>query len=179
MNPSTRVGVSKLKEAIRNTRLENFGYKLDDMISNVESNYNQIIERGHKHDDIVMDFFYALLSTKNSVFKDFIQRKKDQWEDGTDMTLDELSASALSKYNNMVEQRTWNEKDPKDAKIIALATQVETLRSQIGSNTYKNNGGSATNTSHNSHPGQQKKRTNMPEWRMKKKGPMKIVDGVE
>ena len=106
VNPSTRVGVSKLKETIRNTRLEKFVFKIDDMISNMESNYNLIIERGHKHDDIVMDLFTALLSTKNTVFQDFIQRKKDQWEDGTDMTFDELAASALCKYNNMVEQRT-------------------------------------------------------------------------
>ena len=107
-----------MKETIRNTRLEKF----------------DIIERGHKHDDIVMNLFTALLSTKNTVLQDFIQRKKDQWEDGTDMTFDDLAASASSKYNNMVEQRTWKEKDPKDAKIIALATQVEALKSQMASN---------------------------------------------
>ena len=77
VNPLTRVGVSKLKEALRNTRLEKFEHNIDGVLTNNKSNYNQIIERGFKHDDIVMDIFTALLTTKNTVFKDFIQCKKD------------------------------------------------------------------------------------------------------
>ena len=117
-----------------------------------------------------MDAFAVLSSTKNSIFKDFIQRKIDAWEEGTDTTLDALSSAALSKYNNMVKQKTWDEKNPKDAKIIALATQVEALQSQTFS---KNKSGEATTFSGNENPN--KRKTDLPDWRMKKGG--RVEDG--
>ena len=103
VNPSTRVGVARLKKKLRETRLGGYNHNVRDMLTAIQSTYTTIEELGFKHDNIVMETFEALLSTKNQVFKDFIQRKKDGWETGDDLTLGDLSEYALNKYNNMVE----------------------------------------------------------------------------
>lgn len=124
VNPSTRVGVARLKKKLRETKLGGYNHNVRDMLTAIQSTYTTIEELGFKHDDIVMDTFEALLSTKNQVFKDFIQRKKDEWETGDDLTLGELSEFALNKYNNMVEQKGWQQKESGESKLIALMTDL-------------------------------------------------------
>jgi len=135
----------------------------------------QIIELGYKYDDVVMDTFSALLLTKNQVFKDFAQSKKDEWEQGEDMPINELASYVTMKCNKIVKQKKWNSRDLKDVNIIALTTQVEALRSRFDSaynNPNNNNSGGGSNG------GDKKSRTDIPAWRMKNVGPKKTVDGV-
>ena len=176
VNPSTRVGVSDMKETIRETRMHQFDHKVSDMMNDIQTNYNQIVELGYKHDDVVMDTFKALLSTKNEIFKSFVQRMKDAWEMGADTTLNELASTATTKYNNMVKQREWDTKDPKDAKIIALTTKLEAFvnsNGNNGNNSGKSGGGGSGNATNTN-----KKKTDIPDWRMKKLEDEKVVDGV-
>ena len=77
VSPTTIVGVDGLKDLIRNERLETFNHKVNDLLSDIQSNYNKIVDRCFKHDDVVMDTFDAILSTKITIFRDFVQKKKD------------------------------------------------------------------------------------------------------
>ena len=57
------------------------------------------------------------------------------------MEPDSLVDKATTKYNYMVLQKIWNHIDPKDTKILALTTKLETLESACStsfSNTPKN-----------------------------------------
>ena len=108
-----------------------------------------------------MDMFAALLSTKNQVFKDFVQRKKDAWETGTNIKLNELAEDALNKYNNMLEQRQWQQKESADTKLVAfLSDHLKTGQS----------GGSLRSKS-------SKTSTSVEAWRMKKKSDSVERDG--
>ena len=66
-----------------------------------------------------------------------------------------MSTKAISKYNNMVEAKTWNVSSGDKDKIIALTTQVNELKKKISSK---------SSTSSSDGP----KQLNIAEWRKTK-----------
>ena len=74
------------------------------MLDHMNNTYLEIVRSGSKHEDMIMDLFNSLLSSKNEIFNAYIQRTKDNWEVGTDYTVDEIVMSAVENYNNMSEQ---------------------------------------------------------------------------
>jgi len=168
VNPNTRVGVTSLKKKIRETRLGGFNGNVRSMLNSIQSDYTEILEFGGSHDNIVMDTFSALLSSKNSVFRNFIQRKKDKWELGVDVSLGELKEYALTKYNNMVEQKIWSSNNSAESKLLALLTNFEGKGASSSSGP---SGGSSKSAKSG------KMKLNIDKWRMKKDGATKSVEG--
>jgi len=123
INPSTRVGVGNLMKDIEMSTLaiEN---NVDDMLDFIYSSYNQLIDEGEVHPHFVRYFFNALLSGNIEIFTQTIQWENDDWEKGTDVSHEDLISMASSKFKNMIADRSWEKKDPKDAKIVALARLV-------------------------------------------------------
>lgn len=80
--------------------------------------HREIIEKGSTHKDYVLDLFNALLSTRNQVFNDFIQREKDDWYTGKNVEAEDLISSAITKYDNMVAKTNWKMSEPRDATIL-------------------------------------------------------------
>ena len=72
-----------------------------------------------------MHLFDAMLSSKNKVFTDFIQRKKDDWEIGKTIVPKDLITEAKSEYTNMITLKEWDRQDPKDVKIAAFTTTTD------------------------------------------------------
>ena len=74
------------------------------------------------HPDYMMHLSNTLLTSKNDIFRSMIQQLKKAWEIGESVEPDVLIEAALTKYNNMVRQNIWDQKDPKDTKNLALIT---------------------------------------------------------
>ncbi len=55
VNPNTRVGVARLKQKLRKTRLGGYNHNVKDMLTAIQSTYTMIEELGFKHEDIVME----------------------------------------------------------------------------------------------------------------------------
>jgi len=146
-NPSTRVGVSDLKENLRNSNLAKFNNNVVDMLDKMSENYNQILDRNSTHDDIVLDIFRALSSTKNKEFLDFVNSKKTAWETGEDFSHEELISLAVAKYNNLCTQKTWKDNSAKDDTIVALTTQVTELQKKLESVSKSKSGDGSNNQS--------------------------------
>ena len=161
VNPYMQVHVATLKKKLRDMRLGGYNHNVRELLTAIQTMYTEIEVLGFKHDDILMDMFTALLSTKNQVFKDFIQRKKDSWETGEDFTMHELAEDVLNKYNNMIEQRQWQQKELADTKLVALLT--DHLKTSKSGDSL---GGKSSKTS-----------TSVEGWRMKKKGDSLERDG--
>ena len=172
MNPSIRVGVGDLKAIIRSTKLVQFQYNVVNMCDSIMTNYEMIGERGGHHEDIVLDLFDALFLGKNNVFNRFVERNKDDWEVGSDITHDSLVSTAVTKYNNMVKQGCWKKVEPKDAIIVALTTQIRNLENKISSTTTTLGGGSSA-SNNNMNP-----KCTLEGWRIKFDGKEKTVDDV-
>ena len=148
VKPSTRVGRVALKDKIRNSKLANFNHNVCDMLDHMNDNYNEIIRSGGSHEDMVMDLFSALLTSKNNIFNQFIQRSKDDWETKQDISIEELTNLATEKFNNMSEQRQWDSSASKSdtSKIVALATQVEELQKKLTNANSNNKDATKKNT---------------------------------
>ena len=111
------------------------------MLDHMSDTYTEILKSGGSHEDYIMDLYSALLSTKNEVFKSFIQRSKDDWETGSNVSAEELIAMSTEKYNNMYRQNKWKINSSSDSKLVALATQVKELQNQLKNSSNKKGGG--------------------------------------
>ena len=65
VNPSHMVGISTLKEQIRAVSLNNFNHNVNDMLNHQSHLYEEILQLGKTHDDIIFDTFKSLLTTYN------------------------------------------------------------------------------------------------------------------
>ena len=124
---------------------------------------------------MTLHLFDALLISKNKSFVSFIQCKKDDWEIGETELLKTLISLAVQKYNNMKKQNTWNQINPKDAKIMALTTKLQKLENQ--SDCYATASNAIQNKSNNKSG--KTKTGGIDKWRMKNVGPTKTVNGKQ
>lgn len=173
INPSTRVGVKELRRKLRTTRLSQFRHNVQDMLENMNGNYVKILAKKQKHDNFDDDLFEALLSTKNQVFHNYIQRLQDEWETGTDYTPGQIMELALQKYANMSERGVWHQNEKPDSQLHALATRLDSMENQIQGSSSSSKPKSTKSSSFST-----KKKFGIEEWRMSKQGNTKIVNGV-
>ena len=172
VNPATRVGVKELRKAIRTARLPRYKHDVQAMLDNMNNNYLKIIRKEESHDNYEDDLFEALLSSKNDIFRNYIQRLQDEWESGKDITPGDIMELALRKYNNMLERKIWIQSETQESKLVALATKLQQMESQM-----KNQFSSSSSKSNNSSVSNKKKH-GIDEWRMVKKGESKVVNGT-
>ena len=80
----------------------------------------------------------TLLSGPNPKFNDFIERTKDDIDQGiglnNHMLHDDLATAACVKYNNMVASNEYYKYYPKDANILDLTTKVTALEKSVSAN---------------------------------------------
>ena len=126
-NPLTRVGVSELKTDLRNATSAKFQHDVKKLTDYMSSKCGEIEEKGQENQDYHLDLFNALQTVPNPNFAAFIRDKRQAWEIGGEKQPNQIFAEALTIFNNAVSSNRWDSKDPKDAKIMALTTQVEQL----------------------------------------------------
>ena len=131
INPSTRVGVSGLKLLISSATLAAFNHNVISLLNDMATNYARIVELGGSHEDYLLHIFAALLTTTNEIFRQFIQAEKNKWELGEAYLADTLIDKATTKYNNMISDNQWKSNETKDAKLLALTTQVADLEGLV------------------------------------------------
>ena len=123
--------VSELKTDLREATLSKFKHNVKDLTDFMTSKYREITEKGQQHQDYLLDLFNALKTVLNADFATFVRDERQAWEIGGEKQPDQLIAEALTIYNNAVSANRWEYSDPKDAKIIALATKVVQLEAQM------------------------------------------------
>lgn len=131
INPSTRVGVTHLKDLLRDAKLSQHNNNVLSLTEKMDSTYQEILNRGGSHDDYIKDLFEALLSGKNDIFNKYIQDKKTAWETGTEIESHRLIQDAVTVYNNMYVKKTWNQKNKDEDKIVALTTQLNEMKEKL------------------------------------------------
>ena len=121
VNPTTKIGVERLEEKIRSIRLSDHNQDVSLMLDAIQELHDEISYQDGPLARYESLLFRALLSGTNVEFKNAMQRKKDDWDDGTAFTYDEIKSAALRKYNNLVEVSTV----PPMKSASALATNAE------------------------------------------------------
>jgi len=181
-NPSTRVGVAELKEDLRRTTSEKFQRNVKNMTDHLSSKFRNIREKGQTHEDYLPDVFNALATVPNPDFAAHVRDGRREWELGGLKTADEIISEAVTIYNNAVSANRWDTSDPKDAKIVALATRIDELVEQQtklaalatsnSQNRTRKNGSRRFNSDNNNF-----KINPIEDWRMKQTDPKIERDG--
>ena len=84
INPSIRVCISDLKSDIQNSLLVQ---NIVDLCNKMTGYYLLIVKSNGHHEDMVLYTYSALLSRKNNMFNNYVQRGKDDWELGAEKML--------------------------------------------------------------------------------------------
>ncbi len=141
----------------------------------MEGDYKTLKDNGHAPDTTSYRRYLinALQSGKNHEFNSYIQRINDDIQSGIgvhkSITPEDLIQAARSKYNNMVEDKSWGKVDPKDAVIMALTTKITALEKKVAAPTNPLPKNTALATSGPA--------SNIDAWRKKFDGASKEVNG--
>jgi hypothetical protein len=113
--------------------------KMEELKSNVPA-FNDHVQAitvdlaagGQESSDLLVYLFLAYLTIKDSNFKRFIERKKEDYDDGKEtITANTLMDQALNKFNQLTQAKTWNKKSPEQEQLIALTARLEEANSKI------------------------------------------------
>ena len=83
---------------------------------------------GEESTDLLLYLFRAYQASSDSEFNRYIKDKHNEYNEGKDMTVDELMLNADTKYKTLVQAEAWCEPSPEQAQIIALQSTIDKLR---------------------------------------------------
>ena len=129
LDPSTTINLEKYKTLLENAKLPAYGNCINTLLSKMQLAYDHIIENDGTHDDFLRHVFKALFTTSNPRFKTYIQQIHDKYiTDMDSITVSELMTQSKNMYNNLVKLGEWGKADPRDAKLLALQTQLSKMK---------------------------------------------------
>ena len=91
-------------------------------------NKQQLAAQGELTLDLLSSIFKGYMACTDKAFREFVQRKKDAYEEGDEVTTTEdLMEKAKNKYSSLVQQGKWNEESEEQQRIIALQAKIQKL----------------------------------------------------
>ena len=108
-----------------------YGNKVPDMLEDMKMYYNSIIDHSISvvGDEVVYSskqfacrIFLSLVTGLNGFFNNWLQRKKDEFDETGITNPDTLIRLGKMKYINMTDK--WDRQDPRDATFLALTTRL-------------------------------------------------------
>ena len=147
-----RSGVALLKVLIRESHLDTNATttsirtklsKLDIYIVTINSNvtkFNAYVKnlvealaaRGQKTTDLLTNLFKGYHTTSDETFTKYIERKQEAYEEGSsELSPDTLMELANNRYKSLVETEAWNAPSEMEEKLIALETQLGTMKKKF------------------------------------------------
>jgi hypothetical protein len=114
------------------TRLSSLDTKMADLQDNVKE-LNQYVKaqqdgltaRGERTDDLLVNLFKAYRACNDEEFLNWAKRKEDSYNEGTNISPEELMSLADNKYTTLVDAGLWLQKSESQKRIVALTAQVK------------------------------------------------------
>ena len=91
-------------------------------------NVDGLKSRGEKMDYIMINLFKSYQLASDGEFVRYINIKRDQYNDGYNVSPDKLMTSALKKFKILRNYNKWNTMSPDQEHIVALSYVVEKLK---------------------------------------------------
>lgn len=129
---SVRTKMSNLDQTMRN--LESDIEKFNEYVIGL---VEQLQARGQETQDLLVNLFKGYKACKDLEFVDYIKKKEDLYEEGGEVSTEQLMEWALNKYKTRQENLTWCQKSDEEQTIIALQAQVQSLIAKNKSNSTK------------------------------------------
>jgi hypothetical protein len=103
--------------------------KFNDIVSSI---IVDLAAGGETSSNLIVYVFQSYLSIEDQEFKRYIQNKKEKYDKGNPaITAQNLMTMALTKYNQLVQSKTWKAKSPEEEKLIALTAQLKAAKDKI------------------------------------------------
>jgi hypothetical protein len=126
------------------SKIASFNYDIKKFNAWVKGQVSALAARGETTSDLIVNLFKGYEAVPDRVFKDYIEQKKSNFEEGSAITTEELMQLAQNKFEGRVLAKTWNAPTDEQEQIIALEARIESLQSKNktsskrGGNTGKN-----------------------------------------
>ena len=113
VNPSTNIGVEKYISKLEQATMRKYGKKVPDMLDDMKMYHNYIIDHSVSvvGDEVLYSskifsrrIFISLATGSNGVFINWLQQKKDEFDESGITDPDTLIRSSKTKYINMTDE---------------------------------------------------------------------------
>jgi hypothetical protein len=94
----------------------------------VKLNRDGLLARGEGCDDLMVNLFKGYAAAGDDNFVKYMADHKTKYDDGEDYTPEQLMQLALNKFTNLTCSKQWGALSPEQEKIVALTTEVKTIK---------------------------------------------------
>ena len=170
LDTNATVGGIRNRLSALDSYLPTVGYNITKFNMYVKNLVDQLRARGEFTNDLLINLFKGYLSATDKSFTTYIEKKLEAYEEGQDMTADQLMLWARNKYDLLLDKGIWNAPTEQEEKIIALQAQVKEMAKKLSEKKSPQTTKGKTNKSAQNPKDKKKKskRTEKPDWFTKK-----------
>jgi hypothetical protein len=119
------------------TKLSSLDHAMREQDSDIEAFNDYVLglvtklhARGEQTQDLLVNLFKGYKACKDAEFVDYIKKKEDLYEEGGQVSYQQLMDWSINKYKTRKESEQWCQRTTEEETIIALQAQVNTLMVQ-------------------------------------------------
>ena len=133
VNIDTRATITHIRTNLSNldSQISALNYDIEIFNLYVKEQRKQLQCRGERSDDILVNLFKAYNIVPDKIFADYILRKKENYEEGSDVTVDSLMADAMNRFQALKSEGKWKLESPDDKTYIALQTELTEFKNLL------------------------------------------------
>ena len=94
------------------------------------------MQNGEQTQDLLVNLFKGYKACKDAEFVDYIKKKEDLYEEGGQVSYQQLMDWSINKFKSRKESEQWCQRTTEEETIIALQAQVNSLVSHQKKTTY-------------------------------------------
>ena len=123
----TRSTVFHIRENLNHlpSKMLELSYDIEAFNLYVTSQVEQLSARGEVSSDLVIQLFLAFKAVPDKKFNDFIERQRDRYDDGKEVTVKHLMQVALTKYLDRKRADEWQSPSIEAEQIMALTARID------------------------------------------------------
>lgn len=123
--------------AIRNqlasidTYLAKVNFDISKTHQHVQLLMEQLRARGETTNDLLFHIFNAYKTVRDTEFSRWVTQKESDYEEGeVELSAERLMSLAENKYKTLVDKKQWRAPTPEEEKIVALQSQINSLKNK-------------------------------------------------
>ena len=168
LDTNATVGGIRNRLSALDTYLPTVGYNITKFNMYVKNLVDQLRARGEFTNDLLINLFKGYLAATDKAFTTYIDKKLEAYEEGQDMTADQLMLWARNKYDLLLDKGTWNAPTEQEEKIIALQAQLKEMEKKLSTKKPQQNQKGKSTSSNKPNDKKKSKRVEKPDWFTKK-----------
>ena len=87
-----------------------------------------LASRGETTYNLLSNLLKGYAATSDTTFTSYIERKQEEYEDGTNIKPNVIMCLADKKYKTLKIKGTWNAPSQEEENILALKTEIDKLK---------------------------------------------------